>query len=369
MLRSGDLPEGKYITMDVGAGTVDLNFFFKRGNANSTDESSIDTWVAKVVPLGCACLDEPNDNAGEHEKTRGGINRETMRSRLTEEISNLMQRVFLLQPRRVVGDGPDVFHNGVHAYILGGGANVALYGNTFKKTLDDMDIRVAQIMRLPRPDMNYVLPDGVNDFGRLAIAYGISSSHENLERVRLPAEMMKVLVNAQDAARRNRDECEMACSCFANPDCAKCSGTGWIKREKLTANLEAIELWSAKRSIDLAKETRTERSSAIPESKTLSDYIKNITGLLRIRAIVSMYIIIKRMEYLQKILPKKYYDHIITDSQSAIAKAINKKIEEEVEIDLESHSVIGNGFDANVTFMAPKGKRLTKRISPVVSCS
>ena len=361
MLRSGDLPEGKYITMDVGAGTVDMNFFYKRGTNEDQDDASIDTWVAKVVPLGCACLGEPHEGAEEHERTGIGMDEESMRIRLSEEIRNMMQRVFVLQPRRVAGNGPDVFHHGVHAYIFGGGANVPIYEETLKQTLDDLDVRVSQIMRLPTPRIDFVLPRGVDDFGRLAVAYGISAALENLETARLPDEMDGVLRRALEESRNNQNDGEMACSCYSTPDCARCSGTGYIRAGRLRTNLEAIELWNLKREIDFSKGKKPEFFAALPEVASLNKYIENLTVLVSRRWMTSGYVVIKRMEYLQRIIPSKHCPHILKDSADLIEKVFDSGAEEEVEIDFASLVEIEDGFEADLTFSGPKGTRPKRR--------
>lgn len=361
MLRSGDLPEGKYITMDVGAGTVDMNFFFKRGTNEDQDDTSIDTWVAKVAPLGCACLGEPHEGAEEHERTGIGMDEESLRSRLSEEIRNMMQRVFALQPRRVSGNGPDVFHHGVHAYIFGGGANVPIYEETLKKTLDDIDVRISQIMRLPGPRIDFVLPQGVDDFGRLAVAYGISSALENLETARLPDEMDGVLRRALEEARKNQSDGEMACSCYSTPDCTRCSGTGFIRGRTLRVNLDAIQLWNAKREINFANSDEQVIVADLPEFQKLSKFSDQLLSIVQKRMIALAYIVIKQMEYLQMIIPSNHCSTIPKDAATLIGKVFQLGFEEEVEIDFASLVEIEYGFEADLTFSGPKGTRPKKR--------
>jgi hypothetical protein len=303
MLRSGDLPEGKYLTMDIGAGTVDLNFFFKRGTAKDRDNASIDTWVAKVVPLGCACLGKPHAGAGAHERTGIGMEEALLSQRLRSEIRTMMQQVFTLQPRKVAGNGPDVFHHGVHAYIFGGGANVPVYGTTLQKTLEELDVRITQVMRLPRPDINFATPKGIDDFGRLAVAYGISASAENMEVTRLPEEMHRILKRSLLDSIKNIESIEIACTCVSNPTCARCHGTGLLQGRDLRANLEAISLYKAhEEAQQKANPTPSLRPS--PTEKYLNNLITQYGEIIKFRArntpveniIFYKYRILKEME-------------------------------------------------------------------------
>lgn len=275
MLQSGELVEGKYITMDVGAGTVDMNFFFKRGdtNTNADEDKSLDNWVARVVPLGCACLETLHDNAQPHERSGLGMSDAELSKRLSEEIKRMMSQVFALQPRRVDGNGPDVFHHGVHAYIMGGGANVDLYVDTLKSALAELDVKVPRINRLPQPTTNFTLPKDVDDFGRLAVAYGTSPAPENLEPTRLPGEMSEVLQEAWQRAIQNRTQTRTDCTCYSNEACPICGGTGTIVENRISANLEAIQIIAPQNEVEPASQTvkATQLTNAEKNLKKLID--------------------------------------------------------------------------------------------------
>lgn len=363
MLRKKDLPPGKYITMDVGAGTVDLNFFFKREDDENEEEASVDNWVAKVVPLGCAHLGAAHAGAGDHEPGGAGLDEATLTAELSESIKDLMHQVFVLQPRRVAGDGPDVFHHGVHAYVLGGGANVPVYPKILKETLDELDVKVSQIMRLPRPDLDFVPPGGVDDFGRLAVAYGISSPPENLRTTRLPQEMAAVLAAALKRAKSERRRGEMLCSCYSNPDCSICGGNGFIRDRGVQPNLDAIALWNSRREIVLSKSKDPGRYSALPEVGKLSKLIDGLPRLLEAGRIVQSYLVIKEMELLRRMVPHSHCKHIRIDARNAIDKALRWRREEEVGVDFATLREITDGLEARIEYSGYK-----RREQKLLSC-
>jgi hypothetical protein len=176
-----------------------------------------------------------------------------------------------------------VCHHGDHAYIFGGGANVPIYGRTLQKTLEELDVRITQVMRLPRPDINFATPKGIDDFGRLAVAYGVSTSADNMEVTRLPEEMSRILKKSLLHSIEDIESIEIACTCTSNPACAKCHGTGLLQGRDLRANLEAIAIYKVHEEIQQqAHPTQTLARSST--EKSLDELITKYGYLLTLES-------------------------------------------------------------------------------------
>jgi len=89
ILRSRGTPNGKYITMDVGAGTVDLNAFYRHS-------SGLDYWSCEVVPLGFARLkiDDPILPGDNNDATFDPLSESVLMSELRQAVSALMKQAF-----------------------------------------------------------------------------------------------------------------------------------------------------------------------------------------------------------------------------------------------------------------------------------
>ena len=361
MVRSRDLPEGKYLTMDVGAGTIDLNFFNNRGAFDVDDTATLDNWVAAVFPLGAARLEHIHPDAGHHERTGACLPDEEIRCLLKREVISLMEKVFRLQPRRPGGAGPDVFQSGFHAFILGGGANIPLYEESLLEALRELGINLQHAARVSKPTIGFKMPQGIEDFGRLAVAYGLARSPESLRQARLPKEMKELLGKAWSAADRNRQLEDMACSCYATENCSRCHGTGIIRGERnLRANLAAMDLWKIRRNVAVDP---TAGLKSLPEIGNLVAEFKKLGKFCDLRLIGCAYVTIKRIEQLASSLPNwKSCTVHKTDASKEILKACTAQREEEVLINFSTWQPFEGGMEADVTFALPgdQGKKTAR---------
>lgn len=361
MVRSRVLPEGKYLTMDVGAGTIDLNFFNNRGAFDVDDTATLDNWVAAVSPLGAARLKHLHPDAGHHERTGACLLDEEIRRLLKKEVVSLMEKVFHLQPRHPGSAGPDVFQSGFHAFILGGGANIPLYEESLLEALRELGINLPHAARVSKPTIDFKLPEGIEDFGRLTVAYGLARSPENLRQARLPEEMRELLREAWRAADRNRQLEDMACPCYATENCCRCHGTGIIRGERnLRANLAAMDLWKIRRNV-VADPTAGLKS--LPEIKHLVNQLGKLDKFCERRLIGCAYVTIKRIEQLVLSLPDWESCTIHkTDARNTILKACTPGRQEEVSVDFYTWQSIEGGMEADVTFALPNNEKKTARI-------
>src|SRR5690606_26915695 len=110
----------------------------------------------------------------------------------------------------------------------GGGALYAPYKEHFLSELQKLGVGVQEVNQLPVPVESFQVPDDVASFGRLAIAYGLSFHKANLEAVRLPNQLQTFDELYPDYFRERAAEGRF-CSCWANPSCPKCFGTGFIQ--------------------------------------------------------------------------------------------------------------------------------------------
>ncbi len=227
ILRSRSSPDGKYITMDVGAGTVDLNaFYYMSGRTGATRR--LNYWSCKVVPLGCSRLPILHEDAGSHERTSGTLTKYQVQRELGKAITTLMNKAFTYQPRIIVGDGGDPWSRSTHCYVFGGGARNWLYPESLRDKLSELKIGVPALYWLPQPSEGFELPGDVDQFGRFAVAYGLSFHSANLEEVRLPSELQTFREAYPDTWKTTAPPRYKPCICYSNPDCARCGGTGFL---------------------------------------------------------------------------------------------------------------------------------------------
>lgn len=225
VLRSPNTPEGKYITMDVGAGTVDMNVFYRPAR---DDDRRLDYWSCAVEPLGSAHLRHERvtwDRAA-HETTVNPISEVDLEQRLEGAVRLLMKNAFRYQPNNIRG-GVRPFMMNTHAYIWGGGAECRIYREILVRTLKFEHVGVETVNYLPSPSDQFIIPRDVN-FGRLAVAYGLSYHKANLETLRLPDQLATFEELYPDYWRDVLGG-QQLCNCRANPDCVRCYGTGFIE--------------------------------------------------------------------------------------------------------------------------------------------
>ena len=229
VLRSRNTAEGKYITMDVGAGTVDLNAFYRH-------PAGLDYWACQVVPLGFARIRFKGSETGP-----AHLEDSQVMAELRQAIATLMEQAFRYQPKKVRGNGTPPWQHHVFPYIWGGGSAHPPYEQHFLAALRGCGVTVADhANRLPAPGENFSLPQDVKEFGRLAVAFGLSFHHLKLDGVRLPSEL-QTFSDRYPGYWQVATSTEGACRCYANPNCTRCGGTGFISAdESLVPNWQAI---------------------------------------------------------------------------------------------------------------------------------
>jgi hypothetical protein len=185
VFRMGSVPPyGKYITMDVGAGTVDLNVFLRHTDP-LTESPGLRYWACKVAPLGAAHLEELHRDAGDHETAGAILSGSEMRKKLQESITGLLKEAFRFQPRVLEGTGGNPWSRSTYAYIFGGGSGHVLYRQVLNSVLSAEGVLVPDVLELPVPSEAPNPPAGLL-FGRWAVAFGLSFALENLEEIHLP---------------------------------------------------------------------------------------------------------------------------------------------------------------------------------------
>jgi hypothetical protein len=194
VLQSSNARDGLYISMDVGAGTVDLNVFWRRTAIRHRPLTYLSCRVVSlgvqrltshgmVDPYAALCL--PGWHGGTFPLAMLGP--EQLAAELRTAVLQLIEQGRRKQPNfgDVWGlrtwDRPNV-------YMWGGGAAVALYGDVLQQTLTrDLRIGHVDVMRLPMAQ-DIQMPKKV-DFGRVAIGYGLSFHPANLNKIWLPSEL------------------------------------------------------------------------------------------------------------------------------------------------------------------------------------
>ena len=171
--RSPNASEGLFVTMDVGAGTVDLNAFQRQTHVRDCNYYS-----TIVCPLGTQNLASPITK----DVPIGEVAfMEELRHRI--HAVNLLARKY--QPN--IGTPPHRTWDHAKFFIFGGGAFHESYWDNFKQGLRNAAINNPEIRRLPDASDLHI-PNGV-EFGRFAVAYGLSFFKVNLDRVNLPHEL------------------------------------------------------------------------------------------------------------------------------------------------------------------------------------
>jgi hypothetical protein len=188
VFRTPNARDGLYITMDVGAGTVDLNAFRRvgghpnqRGNGGNA-QRRLDYYSAIVCPLGVQNLNDP------HRAVERRVENELM-----EELRTNLHALYLRAKQYQPNNGAPGMRTWDHAslFIFGGGSHHHGYRHNFSAGLNHAGIHEPQVHNLPSAqDLNR--PRGV-EFGRFAVAYGLSFFRPSLDQVRLPHELAPFL--------------------------------------------------------------------------------------------------------------------------------------------------------------------------------
>jgi hypothetical protein len=231
ILQSRNVREGKYITLDVGAGTIDLNVFHKWTRFDN--DRPLDYWACEVKPLGFSRLEKTSTHAKTqiHEISVNTIPESMLKKQLETAIRSIISQAFEFEPSLSAWDRE------TFAYMWGGGSEHPAYGECFLEVMEKFNIGIHMINRLPVPNNDLTLPKGLN-FGRIAIAYGLSYYHVNLRSIRLPSSIEKFSKryghkNSHQSAKviSPPNSSYKDCSCRGNPSCFKCGGAGHIKIE------------------------------------------------------------------------------------------------------------------------------------------
>ncbi len=194
VLQSSTARDGIYITMDVGAGTVDLNAFLR---FTARRDIPLSYLASSVVPLGVQRLEshssvDPYDTfhiPGWHVEgfPMKALNEKQLGGQLRTALTDLVARGKQKQPNLGDMDGLRTWDS-PNVYMWGGGSAVDTYGNVLTETLaDDLKIHRVDVMHLPMAN-DLDVPAGV-DFGRIAIGYGLSFHPANLDKIKLPSEL------------------------------------------------------------------------------------------------------------------------------------------------------------------------------------
>lgn len=172
--RSPNASDGLFITMDVGAGTVDLNAFRRQ------QESRNSSYYATIVcPLGLQNIRHPLTS---HSPRGENAIMEELRHRI--HAINLLARKY--QPNHGIRPGTRTWDRATF-FIFGGGAHYQPYWHHYEAGLQYAGICAPQILRLPSAS-DLDRPRSV-DFGRFAVAYGLSFFKPSLDHVKLPHEL------------------------------------------------------------------------------------------------------------------------------------------------------------------------------------
>ena len=178
--------DGLYLTMDVGAGTVEINSFRRNTGEHlapkerATARRSLDYYSLKVAPLGIHNFQEPfalvNPRSAKEVLTD-----------LRQEVKHLYYRATIRQPNHGHVPGTRTWDRS-RFLIFGGGAKIPPYRESFREALDEIGIHAPQIFDLPAAT-DLKRPADV-DFGRFAVAYGMSFFRKNLDDWRPPEDIL-----------------------------------------------------------------------------------------------------------------------------------------------------------------------------------
>jgi hypothetical protein len=177
--------DGLYLTMDVGAGTVELNAFLRNTGEHLPPEETVrprnlDYYSMRVCALGIHNIKDPYGLV----KPR---NVKELAAELRDEIGVLYRRALVRQPNLGHFPGQRTWDR-ARLLIFGGGAHLAPYRETFGEALREAGIHRPQIFDLPAAS-DLSLPEGV-EFGRFAVAYGMSFFRPNLDQWRPPEDIL-----------------------------------------------------------------------------------------------------------------------------------------------------------------------------------
>lgn len=317
VLRAKNYPEGKYITMDVGAGTVDMNVFYRRKRDHSREilTSSLDYWSSKVAPLGCARISGRAAARATHETVRHEFDEADLKIHLQFLIRSLMYGAFRYQPFRVQGDGPSPWCHDTHVFVFGGGSALPIYSESLVSSLHLNGLVAINVEQLPEPGPGFDLPHDVSHFGRFAVAFGLSYHMADLETIKLSSELATFKERYPDILTEEDRENDVGCTCYWNPICPRCAGSGIVKRDLAIQT----DIFS---SLIEASHRANRRSAPImgPEATALNKLIDHYNKKCRQLDIIDCYVILKRVHTLHKLSAGKSNGRIREDARKLLER-------------------------------------------------
>lgn len=209
ILRSPTAQDGLYVTVDVGAGTIDMNAFRRytaQGVTGVEDKPNrLDYYAAKVAPYGVARIagKRSRETFAKYTHIQWEGDSELSLPKMPEadvmrQVTNLFEDLFASAQRyqknlKPLGsfwsDDPQNLlktWDSTRVYAWGGGYEYRPYRETIAATILSR-IRAAEPKTLPIPDGLFMPGDA--SYQRLSIAYGLSFLIANLEDVRLPEDL------------------------------------------------------------------------------------------------------------------------------------------------------------------------------------
>lgn len=241
ILRSKNARDGRYITMDVGAGTIDLNIFFRASGqelGSRENARNLDYYSAKVEPLGADHIQEDIGKVHAETVSRPRGLSPRPRKAVMQEVDHAVEQLFrsalAYQPNFGFGEGKRTWDRNTFVYLWGGGSRAEGYRNSLEQALKKSGIAEPEVRLLENPE-ELQTPSSV-DFGRLAVAYGLSHYIVNLESVRLPKQLRTFSERypelSPDTLEDYSASSSQSCHCRGkNPSCYSCHGKGFIERE------------------------------------------------------------------------------------------------------------------------------------------
>ncbi len=189
-LRRRDL----HLYVDVGAGTLDLTMFNVHEDRESGD--ILPVFAADVLPLGThylmkarlrhvpdqswsdlATVDTIEEALGRPEVTRDKI--VAADSLIAKQVSHAVRQLLLHTRNRRYRRSP-AWTSELPVLLAGGGRGIAAY----RQFLDEVDITKLAEVPVPIPKEITTGSLGANEFGRIAVAYGLSYSIDDLGELR-----------------------------------------------------------------------------------------------------------------------------------------------------------------------------------------
>jgi hypothetical protein len=181
--------DGIFITIDVGAGTVDLNIFRRNRLTDQNPDPTLAYYSTQVSPLGAQRVADEFDYITPKAP-------EALQKELYTDIRKLFQRARKKQPNH--GEVGDVrrTYDGARIFLFGGGKEHSIYRETLIQGLDSRlkenydfgGVHNPMILDLPEYEEIEKPVKNISS-GRYAVAYGLTTNPINLAKIILPDEM------------------------------------------------------------------------------------------------------------------------------------------------------------------------------------